>query len=198
MNQLNKNRFIGGSVLLFAALLFAPSILTPEKASMKNPTFTVDIRADDNTSLPSPQTVVETQTNAPDSSLPVIQLESVPATTTANESAVAQAETPSKSISSSKDNNTNSVSVVFESKTPKKPSQVLKSSWLRVGSFNNEKNANDLLKKLKARFPVKIETTTVDNKTYHRVLVGPYNNEKTLQTVKKALSDSGYEPGVQR
>lgn len=224
MNQLNKNRLIGGGVLAFAALLFAPSILTPEKHDLTNPTLVVNI--DDNaTDRPSQASIASenatTNSVTPSvSAQPAVKLESLNAETRVASSANASANATSSASANSKpsaptSNSTNNVKPVpvalgstagntVSPVSSAKPSATAthntptKSSWLRVGSFSSQKNADNLLKKLKAKYPVKVETITVDGKTYHRVLVGPYNSENTLQTAKKSLNASGYQPGIQR
>ncbi len=85
MNQLNRNRLIGGSVLLFAGLLFAPMILTPPETALTNPTLAVRIDSDNPLAKPSQGVVLSTAGKEDNTPAPVptvapqpsVQLESI-------------------------------------------------------------------------------------------------------------------------
>jgi|GEM_PF-7115918 len=73
------------------------------------------------------------------------------------------------------------------------------SSWIMIGSFTNLANAEAAASKLKHNhYPVEIENTALAGKVYHRVLVGPYGDKKSLQMAKKSLETIHYQPVIQR
>ncbi len=232
MNQLNKHRLIGGSVLLFAALLFAPAILSPHPNSFANPRLSVRIDSE-NEAKPSQVAVLDRPHETPAVS-PSVDLESVGTDgssasqslsgSTGTPSAIkpatpAVAGTPTRPlppIPRPQSERPKPARPQTATAKPPKPaakptpaprpkqgivleSTAPKESWLRVGSFSKLKNANNLIRRLQRNdYPVKVEVSTVDGKTYHRVLVGPYNDEKTLQKAKVSLTRSGHKPSVQR
>lgn len=186
MNQLNKNRLIGGSVLLFTGLLFAPTILTPEPSTLTNPTLSVHIDSDNPQTMPS-QTVIsqqpkktpaQTETTAV-MAQPPVQLESIGTLTAAKP-----------------------VPVVLEStatlQTKSTEAKPVVGSWIRVGSFSSKPNAIQLAKQLKKDYSVKIEVTSVDGKNYQRVLIGPFTAKKQLQAIMKKMRAAGHSPSIQR
>ncbi len=223
MNQLNKNRLIGGSVLVFAALLFTPAILTPKPSGLENPTLAVRINSDNESKplqvsvlpkIPEPNQEAEEQIPSVQQSAPKpsIQLESVIAQednkTTPPPTAKTEVAITPPSLKPQTPPSRPKVTKVTPSKvTPSRPKQGVtlkstgkKTSWLRVGSFSSKKNASKLLKQLRKKYgyPVKVEVSTVDGKTYHRVLVGPYNKEDKLQSARSALIKDGHNPSIQR
>ncbi|PIE47977.1 MAG: hypothetical protein CSA42_01010 [Gammaproteobacteria bacterium] len=223
MNQLTKNRLIGGSVLLFAGLLFVPVIINPDNTQLNNPDATVEI--------PTNQPVVSTNktTNKPDlskadlsktlalesastspkektntdkqaSKLVPISLESLD-----NSNDVAETKPATKpAIKPNIDKNSPSVVKKATAKITPKPKDkkpaAIKVSWIRVGSFSDNANAEKLAALLKRQhYAVKIEKTTVNGTVYRRVLVGPFTDEKKMQTALKHISANGeYIPSIQR
>lgn len=197
MNQINKNRLIGGSVIAFATLLFAPAILSPQEHDLSNPEISVSF---DN-GLTDRQVAISQQT-APNNPATTANIPIPPPPALKLESSADTAETSDKTAPKTQKEKTIPVSldkktVVAKQKDNK--SITTKSSWLRVGSYASAKNADNQLKALnKSKYSVKVEQININGKTYHRVLVGPYNNEKTLHAAKKALMASGYEANIQR
>lgn len=205
MNQLNKNRLIGGGVLIFAALLFAPAILNPKPNNLSNPTLAVNISSTDTAEKPSLASqsnnvgVVTTMTDSVVQAQPPIKLESV--VSAANAPVPNAVTTKTQTPKQETDRKITQQVPIALSKTPSvtaRKNTVKRNSWLRVGSFSSKANANNLLKQLEKKYPVKVETISIDGKTYHRVLVGPYSDETQLKKTKTALSKSGYKPGIQR
>lgn len=194
MNKLNKNRIIGGTVIAFAALLFAPAILTPEQQNLANPTLAVQIDSNNPQAKPSQIAVLPKETDAVATNTPV----TVPAQPTIQ----------LESLGGADIDNTTSAKPQVAEKPKAKPVPValqtqasaadIDNSWLRVGSFSSEKNAAALVGTLKKSYPAKLETVKANGKTYHRVLVGPYSSNTALNSAKKALSKKGFSPIVQR
>ncbi len=204
MNQINKNRLIGGGVLVFAALLFAPAILTPQPRDLENPTLAVRIESDNGSK--SLQVSASPKTQEPqqetNSQTPNIQLESVATQKNNRVNNTVTSPRPNKIPVVVATSNQLTVSAVpgrsKQGVTIKSTGK--KASWLRVGSFSSKKNANNLFKQLRKQYGhlVKVEVSTVDGKTYHRVLVGPYNEEDKLQNVRLTLIKDGHNPRIQR
>ncbi len=184
MEQLNKNRLIGGSVLLFAALLFAPSILIPKD---NNSTLTVQIESNNIPVEVAFSTDVSTQlvddvrniTNKSDINLASVQAPAQP-----------KKKLPPGMVAPPQ--------VVKQGgQTPVSVSRA-KGVWLRVGSFSSKKNASTVLQKLQRHYPVRLEVTSLNGRRYHRVLVGPYTDKKKLQSAQQTFIKLGYNPSIQR
>lgn len=63
---------------------------------------------------------------------------------------------------------------------------------LQVGSYPEAKTADEIKAKLALLgFTAKVQQVTIDNKTWHRVRVGPYSNASDVETAKKSLSENG-------
>ncbi len=179
MNKLNKNRIIGGSVIILAALIFVPAILTPKQSSVANPTLTVSTKPDN--------AVSRTQ---------VITLANPVEASAENSSSNGKV-----SVTSTNDKTSNNTKIQLESAnnkatitTTQKPiiANTKITKWLRVGSFSSEDNANKALKELQAYHPV-TEVVRVGNKNYHRVLIGPFVSDEKLEKAKKQLIEKGYK-----
>ncbi len=220
MNQLNRNRLIGGSVLLFAGLLFAPMILTPPETTLTNPTLAVRIDSDNPLAKPSQAVALSTagkqdNTPAPAPTVapqPSVQLESIgktpkTATTQANNLAANAKNRPVVLESTAAISNNKPSKAATSNKPSKaatsnsKPSKTVATptgSWVRVGSFASKANAKKLANKLKKQYAVNIETIKVDGKNYRRVLIGPFATKAKLQAAIKAMRSAGYQPSVQR
>lgn len=209
MEQLNKNRLIGGVVLLLAGLLFVPAILTPNSEPLSNPQFGSDTA--------SPQVVIqqpEKTTTIPE--VAPLTLESIDQSKTTGKNLVAatvpkttnpvtkaQDLLPEKSTQSQP-----MVAIKLESlaqSDASKPrrtgsnSKSIPESWVRVGSFSNLDNADKLAEQLKRRqYSVKIENTTISGKSYRRVLIGPFRSEKDLSNVLEQIRSEGFSPSIQR
>lgn len=70
--------------------------------------------------------------------------------------------------------------------------------WIRVGSFSDLSNADNLAAMLKRkRYSVKIENVTVSGQPYRRVLLGPFTDNKKMQKVLKQISAEGFSPSIQ-
>lgn len=207
MEQLNKNRLIGGVVLLLAGLLFVPAILTPNSEPLSNPQFGSD--------TVSPQVVIqqpEKTTTIPE--VAPLTLESIDQSkTTGQEVVVATAPTKTNPVTKAQDllpqkstQNKPMVAIKLESlaqsdstKPKHTDSKTIPESWVRVGSFSNLDNADKLAEQLKRRqYSVKIENTTISGKSYRRVLIGPFRSEKDLSNVLKQIRSEGFSPSIQR
>lgn len=205
MNQLNKNRLIGGAVLLFAGLLFAPMILTPAPHPLVNPTLAVHIDSDNPQAKPSQSatTVKPAKATAKPTvpTQPSVKLESIDDTVVDNRQAVPSKQ-PTPANTAAKP-----LLVVLESAialdnsklsaTAANNSNTSKGSWVRVASFSSKANADKLVTQLKQKkYSVKTQVTTVDGKSYRRVLVGPFSAEN-LQSAMKKIRAEGYKPSIQ-
>lgn len=195
MNQLTRNRLIGGSVLLLASMLFVPAILTPEDKALTNPDLAIAIQSNSPKATPK-------NTEIPPA--PALALESIGSPDKPSAQLAKAEKKPAKTSQQPKP-----MTISLESTSdiePKKPAvksvtakATQKVSWLRVGSFSSMANAQNLADTLKKnQFPVKIETTAVGEKTFRRVLVGPFTNEKQLKVAMQRISEGGYEPRIQR
>lgn len=199
MNQLNKNRLIGGGVLLFAGLLFAPTLLTPEPHTLTNPTLAVQIDSNNPQAKPSQNVAAQSPAQTPTApAQPTLQLESIDAPVAA---------APKNSTANSATAAAKPMPVVLESAADLSKSQptatakpsAAPGSWLRVGSFSSKANAKQLSDQLKQKgYAVKVEVIKVDGKNYRRVLVGPFRAEKQLQSALKRIRAEGYKPSIQR
>ncbi len=215
MNQLTRNRLIGGGVLLFTGLLFVPVIVNPDNTRLNNPDVTFATPANKPTS-----SISETENTPP---LPkVVTLESTPVVAPKEKTGTAKQATKLVPISLESLDNSNDVATTkteiktnIEKNSPsavkkatakitpklnnKKPT-AMNVSWIRVGSFSDNANAEKLATLLKRQhYAVKIEKTTVNGTVYRRVLVGPFTDEKKMQTVLKHINASGeYTPSIQR
>ncbi len=211
MNQLNRNRLIGGSVLLFAGLLFAPMILTPPETTLTNPTLAVRIDSDNPQAKPSQGVVLSTaskENSAPVTvpsvaSQPSVQLESIAkppkaATTQANNLPADAKNHPVVLESKAATSTSKPRKAATGNNKPSKTVATSTGSWVRVGSFASKANAKKLANKLKKQYAVSIETIKVDGKDYRRVLIGPFAAEAKLQAAIKAMRSAGYQPSVQR
>lgn len=207
MNQLIRNRLIGGGVLLFAGMLFAPAILSPKSQPIKNPALAIDIQTNhsDHQRLPQPPeaNTANVATAMANQTPPKVTLESID-----TDESIAVTETTSRPRQSSTNNTAKLTPISLESIAPEEntkvkpqPSQsqpIKYTSWLRVGSFASAANANSLANRLKKnRFSVKIESTVVSGKTFRRVMVGPFTDEKKMRAAMKKIKDSGYDPSIQ-
>lgn len=209
MNQLMRNRLIGGAVLVFAGALFVPAILNPDAKPLSNPNLAINLKT--NTPVVDKPTVTllsakpaeatQTPTTEP-LTLASIGDEAV-ATTAARPSGAAK---PVKNPAQKQSTAEKPLMNISLESIDDKPSAVKKtqqnsraSSWLRVGSFSSQVNADKLAASLQsARYPVKIETITIDGKGFQRVLVGPFSDEKKMQKIMQSIQARGYNPSVQR
>ncbi|MBA1273779.1 SPOR domain-containing protein [Stutzerimonas azotifigens] len=82
--------------------------------------------------------------------------------------------------------------------TPPPPPTVAKAPvtqyFLQAGSFRKKEDAD----RVRAQIillgnDVRVEAGTVNNETWHRVLVGPYGNREQLSQAQKTLAASGYK-----
>ncbi len=63
---------------------------------------------------------------------------------------------------------------------------------LQTGSYPDAKAADEVKAKLALLgFVARVQPVTIDNKTWHRVRVGPYASASELETAKKSLADNG-------
>ncbi len=205
MENLNRNRLIGGGVLFLASLLFVPAILTPTKQPLTNPDFPV--------STTTPKVLVNTNKIKQSDKKPE-KKEEITLASSNDSPSVAETKKLTKPKSekapSKPDNKKELVPVKlenFETKTTKKSGEtVVKSvkpdkqeSWVRVASFSNLANADELVAQLKRKnYPVKIENIKIKNKPYRRVLLGPYASEKEMRSVLNQIQKEGFHPDVQR
>ncbi len=202
MDNLNRNRLIGGGVLLLAGLLFVPAILTPTQHPLSNPDFPVSSNV-------IPKVVVnQTQVKPADESsnnTEVITLASADNSqpTKTKQPTEVEKQTPKPNS----DNKKELVSVKLESFDTKKPEKTdikvtkpnKQESWVRVASFSNLANADELVAQLKRKnYPVKIENIKIKGKPYRRVLLGPYASEKEMRSVLNQIQKEGFSPDVQR
>lgn len=214
MGNLNRNRLIGGGVLLLASLLFVPAILTPTEQPLSNPDLPVS-------SISKPKVIVNNTVTPPKvpSKTNTLSLESLADETAKpqTDSQIAAAEQPvvnqpveDELITKAEDllpkTKKNLVPIKLESlgtsgtatSTPTLKTQK-QESWVRVGSFSNLKNADALAAELKRKnYSVKIENTNISGKPYRRVLIGPFSSDKEMRKVLNQIQLEGFSPNVQR
>lgn len=85
---------------------------------------------------------------------------------------------------------------ILEGKTPPPAPQPLEvtSFYLQAGSFPSLDTAQGVRAQLLLTGQeVEIETGLVSNKTWHRVLVGPYKSREQLEKAKKQLTNNGFK-----
>lgn len=226
MDQLTRNRLIGGSVLLFAGLLFLPVILNPDDSQLSNPDLSLGAKTDkpvvkvstENQKIPEVPTlelssvesdVADTavtpgsQKKQKEQLLPV-SLESLSGDAVAQKTGLTKKNTSKQHVTLQNKASTvkkATAKVVAKNNTEKQTaSKTTKTSWIRVGSFADENNANKLAALLKRqRYSVKIEKTSVGDTIYQRVLVGPFTDEKKMQAaLARIAADGKYAPSIQR
>lgn len=73
-----------------------------------------------------------------------------------------------------------------------------KTAWLQVGSFQNERDADNLKAKLALiGIEARIQTVQIAEKgTWHRVRVGPYNTPADIDKARAQLQANGIESSV--
>lgn len=236
MNQLIRNRLIGGAVLVFAGALFIPAILSPAAKTLDNPQLAIRIKGNQPKDT---KTTIALLSTTPEE--PVVTVEAKPVVIpptvtkpkiTANKPLALEslsdevATQPQNSVrpsnatqaavqtgsQSGKQKTNRLMPVALESIDTKsiaktsKPSAAANQqrnstavSWLRVGSFSSQANAEKLATMLKSvNYPVKIERIAIGDKSFQRVLVGPFHDEKKMTIVMKSIQARGYTPSVQR
>lgn len=236
MNQLTRNRLIGGAILVFAGALFVPAILSPTAKTLDNPQLAISIKGQQPTDTNS--TIALTSTTSESDVASVVAKSAITEPTlvkprvnkplaleSLTEDVVVQqkntirpSHTTQSSVQSSsqprKQTKNQLMPVALESieikptaKTSKPSSAVNQqqktnstaASWLRLGSFSSQANAEKLAATLQSvNYPVKIERIAVDGKSFQRVLVGPFYDEKKMETMMKGIQARGYTPSVQR
>ena len=68
---------------------------------------------------------------------------------------------------------------------------------LQVGSFRSAEDAEGLRAQLTLLgLSARIQTVTVDNNTWHRVRVGPYDSARDADEARRRLQDNGFETMV--
>lgn len=85
---------------------------------------------------------------------------------------------------------------ILEGKTPPPAPARLEVTnfYLQAGSFPSLETARGVRAQLLLTGQeVEIETGKVSNKTWHRVLVGPFKNREQLEAAKKQLSNNGFK-----
>ncbi len=216
MENLNRNRLIGGGVLILASLLFVPAILTPIKQPLTNPNFPVSttvipkVLVNKQSAKSAHETVKKTET------IKLVSTEDSASENNQSTRTEPVAETKVKSTKtpvSHQQSSNQLVPVKLESLETKKAEKIKKAekaivkavkptkqeSWIRVASFSNLANADELVTQLKRKkYPVKIENITIKNKPYRRVLLGPYASEKEMRSVLNQIQKEGFRPDVQR
>ncbi len=207
MGNLNRNRLIGGGVLLLASLLFVPAILTPTRQPLSNP----DLPAE--TAVPNVIVGGDSAAKKDKTAAKVggLSLESVAdeknvddKKTMANQAADNENITKAEDLlpKSAKEKTTAAIHLESVS-TEKTTAPTLKTSkqerWVRVGSFSNLKNADKLAAALqRKKYPVKIENIKVSGKPYRRVLVGPFASDKEMRRVLNQIQSEGLSPRIQQ
>lgn len=227
MQKLNKNRLIGGIVLVFAGLLFVPAILTPPQHTLVNPTFSMNREVTPSPSAMADSSLAHQASTATIPHVPELQLASVddqasvsqiPQLTADHQQRQPasvidtnnQPQTPAKDETRLIPISLESVDTSSTSTSKAKPSQVhpptasvaspsVQSQWVRVGSFTDMGNAKKVAGQMKRKqYAVKIKPVKVSGVVYQRVLVGPFDNETTLRQAMQQIQSSGYQPAIQR
>ncbi|MGY0399552.1 MAG: SPOR domain-containing protein [Ostreibacterium sp.] len=227
MQKLTRNRLIGGAVLVFAGMLFIPIILTPENKTINNPHLSIHVQPNNPVSTASTSFANKTDANASIIAVPenppALQLESLDAivkkdeviaiTTPENLILPSQPSPPAKLKTSAKEKSSNFLPITLTSldnkavtvnkasslgKTKDKPAKKNHESWVRVGSFSNMANADELTQKLeKQHFSVKIENKIISGTLFRRVLVGPFSNDAEIRAALKKIKSEDFSPSTQ-
>jgi DedD protein len=201
MEEGAKRRLVGTAVLVLLLVIFVPMLLdekTPE--SLPDEDLTVPERpvvkpssTPDTASMPAlnePEVApVPRELSTPPLSSPPPPAERAaePAgPRTAEPASSAQPEGPSAAVKRSPAAPTPVVERTVPS-GPRAPSGV--SSWvIQVASLSEPKRAQGLERELRAKgFPAFIETAQVDNKTFHRVRVGPEADRRRVEAMAASI-----------
>ncbi len=200
MNQIIINRVIGSVVLGLVSITVLPRLLSPEPSdfSMHGVEVVVNGQRSVNTSQQSNQ---QPSSGVEIDALPPLELQSL---ASSDEAEVVENESSHNQPSA--DAGSNLVPVKLESVAAVSPqTQSLtaddrgdKTSWIRVGSYADLKNADRLAKEYRDRkLPVKIEEVQISGVAYKRVLIGPFTDKEKLQKVMKVIQQEGHSPAVQ-
>ncbi len=201
MGNLNRNRLIGGGVLLLASLLFVPAILTPTEHPLNNPNLPVSTNI--------PKVIVGTKTpqttNSSDKESELISLASISETNTHKQLVEEKNITKAEDLLPKPTEKT-LVPIKLESTDSSQPDKSLRinntakqESWVRVGSFSDLDNADKLALDLRRKkYPVKIENTKISGKPYRRVLLGPFASDDEMRKVLNQVQREGFTPEIQR
>lgn len=206
MTPLTRNRLIGGAVVALAAMLFVPTILTPEKQAPQKKVLNINIDSN--------QPIANKKADETLSSVEPIDISLTSIDEKEDEVVVA----PPHPQSSKKDDNNQSkqTQVIQENAANKSTAQpVLKpavtkpitqstdsksamAAWVRVGSFADLHNAEKLAKDLGLQgFKTSVKTIVVSGTNYHRVLIGPFDSDEKAKKVIGRLSKKGFTPNIQ-
>lgn len=188
MNTLNRNRLIGGGVLLLAALLFLPSILHPEHNELDNPDLAVHLNND--AKLAKKKANTEANLTAQQVSQTDIVL--------ASSDDIAVPAEPAQN------NKTNLIPIALESSpeavttsVKHKPKRQHLSRWLQIDGFKNDRAALDAANKMENKhLSTQLRMLSVNGKESHQVLVGPFKSSKALQTAIQAIKQLGYKAKI--
>lgn len=70
---------------------------------------------------------------------------------------------------------------------------------LQVGSFRSDADAESMKARLALLgLSARIQTVTVDDTTWHRVRVGPFDSARDTDTVRRRLQDNGFDAMILR
>ncbi len=107
-----------------------------------------------------------------------------------------QPEPSKKEIAAAKQADAARAQAILEGKTPPPapPRLEVTTFYLQAGSFPSLETARGVRAQLLLTGQeVEIETGKVSNKTWHRVLVGPFKNREQLEIAKRQLSNNGFK-----
>lgn len=186
MNTLNRNRLIGGGVLLLAALLFLPGILHPEHNELDNPDLAVHLNNDAKLAKKKANAEANSATQ-PQTAIVLASSDDI---------------TP---VAETKRSNKNLMPIALESSpeepvvtTPKnKPKQQHLNRWLQIDGFKSDRAALNAANQMEDKhLSTQLRMLSVNGKESHQVLVGPFKSSKALQTAMQAIKQLGYKAKI--
>lgn len=197
MDNLNRNRLIGGGVILLAAALFLPGILQPQAKQLDNPDLAIHLNKDTTLAKRKADEMPETLLADDQGGIVLESADNVVADNAKAKSA--QGGNLLKiALESSPEPTSQPVKPQAKADDTKQSQQHL-SSWLQIDGFNNDRAALAAANRIEdKRLPTQIKVLSIDGKESRQVLVGPFNSSKKIQTALKTLKTLGYQAKLQR
>jgi cell division protein FtsN len=97
-----------------------------------------------------------------------------------------------QAMAQSQANGSNAAAAAATSAAPATPAEGAGRYFLLAGSYGDPKSADEAKAKLALLGVVaKVQSITINGKTFNRVIVGPYPNASETETAKSTLADNG-------